>query len=337
MTDLEAPVKPLKIPLKFMAVCGGLLLSTCLRADVQSSVNVLASALASSESLQAEQLAIGNFSERGSGQAGPFSQALKNALRKALGRSDRFTLLKDSEGAAGADAVLGGSYALEGGKIHVEAELHDAKDDALLWSRGADIDAAGLDTSEFSSPELASQAAPPLDGPEHEVVPRFPPRPPRKHHPFRLDLGMGYKAFFPVNSSFQSSVGTRLDAFSLGLSLNDIFLVDADIWSKDVSGLGSVQSVDYLGLNTAVVFPWHLGEALTLYAGPGLRFGSVGVNDPSNSSGGAAFGNNGLVAVAGLKAKAGRIGLDLRYSYDLLSSYTGYSTARLGAFYEFGH
>ena len=48
------------------------------------------------------------------------------------------------------------------------------------------------------------------------------------------------------------------------------------------------------------------------------------------------FGDHTRTILAGIKAKVDHVGLDLRYNYDLASSYTGYHAVRLGAFYEFG-
>ena len=123
---------------------------------------------------------------------------------------------------------------------------------------------------------------------------------------------------------------------SLGVDIGDVFLWDLDFWNQDVSTLGSAQSLDYNGTDFALVYPFHLGEHFTLYVGPGGRFGEISVNDPALWNGGVGFGNNALEAVAGLKFRADDVGLDLRYSGDLVSSYTGYNTLRLGAFYEFG-
>ena len=48
------------------------------------------------------------------------------------------------------------------------------------------------------------------------------------------------------------------------------------------------------------------------------------------------FGSNALDVVAGLKLRKGDAGLDLRYTGDVVSSYTGFHTVTLGAFYAFG-
>jgi hypothetical protein len=154
---------------------------------------------------------------------------------------------------------------------------------------------------------------------------------------------VAYKAFLPTNGSFQRVAGKLQNALSLGLNIDDVFLWDVDFWDEGVSGLGTAQNLDYAGMDVALVWPFHLGP-FTLYAGPGGRFGEISVYDPtalggdyySDGSNTVGFGNNALEAVAGAKFTMGNVGLDLRYSGDLVESYTGFNTLRLGAFYEFG-
>ncbi|MGH7441167.1 MAG: hypothetical protein ACREKE_00685, partial [bacterium] len=151
-------------------------------------------------------------------------------------------------------------------------------------------------------------------------------------------LNVGYKAFFPTNSSFRKAAGSAMNAISFGLSFDDIFLADADFWQQNVNNLGTAQTLEYAGTDLAVVAPFHfLDRHLCAYVGPGGRFGEITVNDPALDEEGVGFGNNALEAVAGIKWKADNAGLDLRYTYDLAYSYTGYNTLRLGAFYEFGN
>jgi hypothetical protein len=213
---------------------------------------------------------------------------------------------------------------------------------APIRSRNTTLDSVGIDVKEFEAPQEEggvpnAPALAEVPAPQDQVVPMHPRRERRRLQPFNFDLAIGYKAFFPINSTFQGVVGTRLDGLDLGMSFDDSLLVDFNFWSQNVSGLGTATSLDYAGTDIAWVYPLDLGKAFTFYGGPGGRFGSIEVNDPALDHGdGVSFGNNGLTAVAGAKVHVGDAGLDLRYTYDILSSYTGYHTVSLGAFYAFG-
>jgi hypothetical protein len=333
---------------------GGLLLAALLcvgvslHADVQGRLNVVADALAGASAVEAQRIAVAGFVERPSGLRPPFSHTLESGLRKALIQANHWKVLPEGEDPAGADALLTGTFTREGDQVVVHAELRSSAEGDVLWSRNTKLEAAGLDAKDFEVP--ADEAAAPEESeapnapalaevppPSDQVIPTHPPRVWRSMQPFNFDLSVGYKAFFPTNSSFQNVAGARQDGLDFGLSFDDSFLVDFNFWSQDVSGLGTAQSLDYAGTDIAWVYPFDLGQVFTFYLGPGGRFGSIEVNDPAlDHGGGVDFGNNGFTAVAGAKARLGDAGLDLRYTYDLLSSYTGYHTVTIGAFYAFG-
>jgi len=207
---------------------------------------------------------------------------------------------------------------------------------AVSAAPGTTVPQAAGGPEELGAPRSAGD-----DGGD-QVIPTLPGsgRVRYREHENTFDISLGYKAFMPTNSTFKQVVGDRLDGISLGLAFDDVLLVDFDFWSQDVNNVGTVQSLDYAGTSFALVYPFHFGKdrAFTLYLGPGGRFGSIAVNDPSTLTGdGVVFGNNAFEGVAGFKWKIDHVGLDLRYTYDFAYQYTGYHTARLGAFYEFGN
>jgi hypothetical protein len=325
-----------------VSVATALLGSRPLWADIQGRLNVIADALAGAASVQAERLAVAGFVERPSGLRPPFSHTLEEGLRKSLTQANHWKVLADGVDPAGADALLTGTFMLEGDRIMVHSELRSNADGTVLWSRNTTLDAVGIDKKEFEPPQEEggvpnAPALAEVPAPQDQVVPMHPRRVWRSMQPFGFDLSIGYKAFFPTNSSFKGIVGSRLDGLDLGMTFDDSFLLDFNFWSQNVSGLGTATSLDYAGTDIAWVYPFDLGKAFTFYVGPGGRFGSIAVNDPAlDHGGGVSFGNNGFTAVAGAKLRLGAAGLDLRYTYDILSSYTGYHTVSLGAFYAFG-
>jgi hypothetical protein len=317
----------------------------------QDRFNVLASALASSDSVRVEKMAVSGFAEGASGQSGPLAGFLEEGLREALRQRGAWTVLDASQDSAAADALLTGTYSREGQWVRVHAVLLSLPERTVLWSRNMALEQTELDpgllkdpgpwvsgVEESLEPEDGGDGMDEANGPAPQVVPSLPRRI-RRHarHPFHYDLNIAYKAFFPTNSSLQRLAGTRMDGLSLGMSFNDVVQLDADFWSQGISGLGSVQSLDYAGSSLGLTYPLRFGHWLCLYLGPGGRFGSVVVNDTQLDYGSVSFGNNALVGMAGAKFTMDSVGLDLRYTYDLVSSYTGYHTARLGFFYEFGH
>jgi hypothetical protein len=151
-----------------------------------------------------------------------------------------------------------------------------------------------------------------------------------------FELGLAYKLFYPINSSFQENVG-MIGGYSGGLGFKDIVLLDVDYWTKAPSQVSNIDNLAYLGSDLSLVYPLRFGEGFLLYLGTGGRFGWIMVNSPLIPAGAqVTFGNNGWMAVAGAKLKFGSLGLDLRYTYDLWASYSGYHTLCLGGFYEFG-
>jgi len=315
-------------------------------ADMQAKLNVVGSALArSGQSISS--LAVAGFTDAGSGDAA-LAKALEDGLRKAVRRPGKFKVLAASADPSKAGALLTGTYSAEDGGLAVHVLLQDASGAKLPFTRDLvltsdDLQAAGLSLPEASA-TLSEQepllAKPALVDPYYnsQAIPTLAPRAPRgPGRPFHVDVSAGYKAFFPTNSTFAPWVGGRADGASLGLSFNDWVLVDADYWHANISGLGTVDGLDYFGTALAITYPLRLGP-LTLYLGPGGRFADVQVHDTAISNDGdqASFGNNAFTAVAGAKLRYERVGLDLRYTYDLVSSYTGYHTVRLGGFLEFG-
>jgi len=311
----------------FLRALSGLALACCLgaplRADLDGRLGVLAGALVSSGALHGRSVAVvdGNPDPQDG-----LGQAMAGGLRRSL-EGAAVAVPAETESPTSKTLVLTLNAAPQADGASVRAELRASGDPDVLWSRNAWIPSEDL--------PAGSLAGPPPDGDDSgvDVVPRAIGRPRRP--PLQWDLSAGYKAFLPLNSTFRSVAGDRLDGLSLGASFQDIVLVDLDAWHADLSGQGTLQSLDYAGVAVAVVAPLRLGP-FTLYAGPGGRFGSIQLNDSTLADGSVAFGNNGFEGVAGVKARAGSLGLDLRYGYDFAASYTGYHTLRLGAYYAFG-
>jgi hypothetical protein len=334
-------LKPNHNVIKVSLTAAFVVVAFSLKADVQGSLNVLAHALAAAKTPKLESIAVVDFSDRSSGLRTPFCPVLEDDLRQALTQAGQWKVLEAGADTQNASAVLTGSYLRDDDQIHVHAELHAVADGALLWSRNAILQASDVDASDFGAPaqedadsdSIAAALEPQMSGDEGDAIPSYPER--RSRHPWHFDVSVAYKAFFPTNTVFQTRVGSRLDALDLGMSFDDFVLLDFDFWNANTS-VGTVDSLDYAGTDLALVYPLHLGNLFTVYLGPGGRFGSIEVNDSAINYGDVAFGNNGFDVVAGAKVKFASAGLDLRYSYDMLSTYTGYHTARLGAFYEFG-
>ncbi len=324
----------------------GLLLATLTLAypawaDMQAKLNVVGSALAHS-GRSFKSLAVAGFTEASTGDNPALAKALEDGLRQAVARANKnWKVLPASADPSKAKALLTGTYSAQDGQLAVHVLLQDAGGTKLGFTRdlflsGDDLQAAGLSLPASAGlnvePVLAQPArVNPYYG---QTVPTLPPRPRR---PFHVDVSAGYKAFYPTNSSFGPWVGGRADGASFGMSFNDWVLLDFDYWHANIQGLGSVDGLDYFGTALAVTYPLRLGP-LTLYAGPGGRFGDLQVHDTAvrYDDDQASFGNNAFTAVAGAKLRYGFVGVDLRYTYDLVSSYTGYHTLRLGGFLEFG-
>jgi hypothetical protein len=349
-------------------VLAGLSLAAPLRADLGARLNVAAHALAAKTAVAGQPIAIGALQVVGGQAYAAGEQALIEALRQALIETKGLTIRPEGAKPEGADLVLDGQYRAQGQGVSLSLHLHPAAGGADAWARTVWIPDADLPAGEDAGAGSAPVTVPAPPDPQAAaddrepmaaagagdrepmaataagdgmVVPTLPSsevprrRVGRPHRPFHMDLSAGYEAFFPVNSTFKGVVGDHLDGVSLGLNIQDVFLADLATWHADVNGPGTLQALDYYGLDLAVVAPWHLGP-VTLYAGPGGRFGSIELSDSAMPNGSVGYGNNGFLGVAGVKVKAGSVGLDLRYSYDLVSSYTGYHAVRLGAFYEFG-
>jgi hypothetical protein len=316
-------------------------------ADMQAKLNVVGSALArSGQSISS--LAVAGFTDAGSGDAA-LAQALEDGLRKAVSRTKKLKVLPASADPSKAAALLTGTYSAQDGGLAVHVLLQDASGTPLGFTRdlvlaSEDLQAAGLSLPAASAPAAAEQepllAKPALVDPYYsgQAIPTLSPRAPRRPgRPFHVDVSAGYKAFFPTNSTFAPWIGGRADGASMGLSFNDWVLVDVDYWHANINGMGTVDGLDYFGTDLAITYPMRFGP-LTFYLGPGGRFADLQVHDTAvnDDSDQASFGNNALTAVVGAKLRYDMVGLDLRYAYDLVSSYTGYHTVRLGGFLEFG-
>jgi hypothetical protein len=293
-----------------------------LRADLDGRLAVLANALSASGAAAGHAVALTAVD----GDGDPLGQALISGLRLALSGT-AVALLPESATSSAQDLRLElASQPLDNG-LAVKATLRSSQDPAPLWVRNIQIPAEDLPPGTLAGPGAEAPDA------AFDVVPQAPDRPSGRR--LRWDLSAAYKAFLPWNSTFRGVAGTRLDGISLGASFQDMVLLDVDAWHADLSGQGTLQSLDYAGVALALVAPWRLGP-VTLYAGPGGRFGSIAVNDSSVPEGSVSFGNNAFEGVAGVKAAYQDLGLDLRYGYDFAASYTGYHTLRLGAYYAFG-
>ncbi len=298
-----------------------------------------------------QKIAVGGLVERTSGLPSPLCGKVEQGLRSGLRRSTSRQALEAGQDPSQADALLTGDYLRQGDKVSLRLVLLDPKD-TKIWQGDCVLPASDFTAADFQtqalvptapSPDLATQQA----AEEGQVIPKMPGSDGQQVPSygayyggflpfFHVDMSLGYKSFFPINSSFQSALGGQVGGLTLGLSFNDILLVDFDAWGKDVSGLGDLQSLIYTGTDFSLVYPLRLGNHFILYAGPGGRFGSLEADDSVAPAGSVVYGNNGFMAVAGAKVKDHGLGLDLRYTYDMSYSYTGYHTLTLGAFYEFG-
>jgi len=329
----------------------GLALAPRLEADVQDRLNVVAHALASATGIQVQTLAVAGFTDA-SGQRPPFAAELETDLRQALDQYNghQWKLLRADDKTTKADGLLTGTFQRSGADILVHVELLAEPDGGILWQRNAILDASDVTDADLPlAPAVvaadaddegqAGDTVPEAEGApaEGEVVPTQPWEPRRSaYYGGCFDLSVAYQAFLPTNGNFQNVAGKVQNAVSLGLSINDIFLADMSFWQQNVSNLGTATGLSYAGTDVALVYPFHLGDQFTLYVGPGGRFGDISVQDPALDGRGVDFGSNALTAVAGAKFTADHVGLDLRYSGDLVYSYMAYNTLRLGAFYEFG-
>jgi hypothetical protein len=326
----------------------GLALAPRLEADVQARLNVVAHALASATDIQVQTLAVAGFTD-GSGQRPPFAAELEADLRRALGQyGGQWKVLGADDQTSKADGLLSGTFQRSGADILVHVELLSEPDGAILWQRNAVLDGSDVTDVDLSlapaaeatdmDDDQAGNTVPESGGAsvEDQVVPTSPWRP--VHHDYYggcFDLSVAYQAFLPTNGQFQNVAGKVQNGVSLGLAINDVFLADMAFWQQNVSNLGTATGLTYAGTDVALVYPFHLGDHFTLYLGPGGRFGEISVQDPTLTQY-TDFGNNALTAVAGAKFTANHVGIDLRYSGDLVYSYMAYNTIRLGAFYEFG-
>src|ERR1700722_11637504 len=327
----------------------GLALAPRLEADVQARLNVVAHALASATDLQVQTLAVAGFTD-GSGQRPPFAAELEADLRRALGQYDngQWKLLGADDKTSKADGLLTGTFQRSGADILVHVELLAEPEGTVLWQRNSILDASDVTDADLPlAPAVeatdadegqAGETVPDAGGApvEDQVVPTQSWRP--EHHDYYggcFDLSVAYQAFLPTNGNFQNVAGKVQNGVSLGLAINNVFLADMAFWQQNVSNLGTATGLTYAGTDVALVYPFHLGDHFTLYLGPGGRFGEISVQAPALTQY-TDFGNNALTAVAGAKFVADHVGLDLRYSGDLVYSYMAYNTLRLGAFYEFG-
>jgi TolB-like protein len=316
-----------------------------LRADVQARLNVVAHALAAAKHIQVQQLAVAGFTDSAGGQRPPFADQLEADLRHALGQVKKWKVVAADGDTSTADALLTGAFQRNGDEVDVHVELQAQPEGTVLWQRdtildGVDVSVADLPAAPAAAPgPAAGEQAYAAQGSEEQTIPTLPyARRRYGYDDYHVDMSIAYKAFFPTNSTFKGVTGDTINGMSLGFDFDDVFLWDFDFWSvNNIQGVGTANELDYAGMNLALVYPFRLGDGLTLYLGPGGRFGDIEVDDPGfNGNNSAGFGNNALDAVAGAKWTYDYVGLDLRYSYDLVSSYTGYHTLRLGAFYEFG-
>jgi|GEM_PF-3350005 len=335
------------------ALALGLALAPQLKADVQARVNVVAHALAASKYIEVDNLAVAGFTDADSGQRPPFSDVFEADLRQALSQSRRkWKVFGPDQQTSNADVLLTGAFRRSGDEILVHVELHAQPDGTLLWQRNvvldgsdvavADLPAQAAEDSTVAGPSLSPDETVYSAVPEEQVVPIMPRRTPGRRWRYTnddegwdIDFSVAYKAFMSSNGDFRSTAGKEQSALSLGLDFNNIFLWDVDFWNQPVSNLGTAQSLDYAGTDVALVYPFHLGH-FTLYLGPGGRFGEITVNDPALWRDSVGFGNNALTGVVGAKWKSDDVGVDLRYSGDIVSNYVAFNTVRLGVFYEFG-
>ncbi len=333
----------------------------------QAALDQLAASLGAAQAPSVGSLAVAGFVDRQTHRRSPFCVKVEEGLRDRIIGAGRWRVLRAGQDPSGADALLSGTYTRSAGTVFLDARMTDSADGRVLWrgsTRFSDADfgaadftlgayqagpdqggsAASADAGGQAVAQGGGQVVPQEPG---QVVPTMPgqvvPTMPGSYSPFYsparlgLDFSAGYKLFLPLNSTFQSQVTTAINGFTLGMGFGDVLLMDFDLWNTSVSNIGTLDSLTYVGSDFSLVWPVRLGPALTVYAGPGGRFGWIQVNDPSTPDGDQVdLGNNGFIAVAGAKLYLGAAGLDLRYTYDLAYSYTGYHTLSLGVFYDFG-
>jgi hypothetical protein len=332
------------------------------RADLGARLSVAVHALENAAGAKVKNIKLGEFQDESASDEAGIGQVLRGQVRAALAADGTLEVLSDDAPGLESASTLSGTYNEGPSLLFLHLELYDPSGQSLLWSRnvvldpndfgqGSGVAPAGSSPGNLSAssatdaagssviPQLAKsdQEAPELsddEASEGNVVPRLP-RSRRHHRSFHIDFSAAYKAFFPMNGNFVNVAGSRQNAFDLGVDFNDVILWDVDFWNSNVSDFGSVNSLEYAGTDLSIVLPLHLGPFI-LYLGPSGRFGTIQVNDSNLGWNAAQFGTNAFSGVAGVKIKYDRVGADLRYSYDFTSTYTGFQTARLGLFYEFG-
>lgn len=319
-----------------------------LKADVQSRLNVVASALRAAKHVQIQKLAVGGFTDASTGQRPPLADTVEADLRTALAPAKKWVVLGPDDDTSTADALLTGSLERSADGVQVQVVLLGQPEGTVLWQRNTVLDSADVDPKDLPeaaqaqpepAPAYSAQGGGLAPEGENQVVPTLPWNEQARMgaYDYHVDFSLAYKAFFPTNSTFRGVAGTHQDAVSMGLNFDDYVLWDFDFWSQGISGVGSATELDYAGMNVALVYPFHLRHGLTLYVGPGGRFGDLEVDDPGfNGIDSAGFGTNALDVVAGAKMSMDSVGLDLRYTYDLVSNDTGFHTLRCGVYYEFG-
>lgn len=330
----------------------GLALPGLTRADLQPSLDKALRTMDHALGPSFQKIAVGGIVDEESGNRSPACQKLEDGLRLGIARSTNRAALSADQDPEGADALLSGTIQRQDGQVDLHLVLTDQKS-TLLWKGDCGLAASDFSPGDFQ-PEQAIPKAPAGGGEGGQVIPKMPQGEGGSYYGYApvyatyggptwwpangltMDVSIGYKSFFPINTDFQSAVGGQISGLTLGLSFNDILLLDFDAYNQDVTHAGNLQSVAYTGSDISLVYPFHLGRHFVAYLGPGGRFGELEADDGIAPPGSIVYGNNGFMAVAGVKAKAEWVGLDLRYTYDMSYSYTGYHTLTLGAFYEFG-
>jgi hypothetical protein len=157
---------------------------------------------------------------------------------------------------------------------------------------------------------------------------------------YRINLGVGYKFFDPLNATFKA-LSKDMNGAYLNLNWADILHFEFDYWY--LNSLPYFSYPDYpvsnlfaYSVSLALTAPARLGHHWVVYGGLGGRFETINVSSPVIPSEDAvSFGNNSLFVTGGVKAHRGNVGLDANVAYDLLATYTPYFTAKLGMYYEY--
>ncbi|HTA16343.1 MAG TPA: hypothetical protein VK786_01190, partial [bacterium] len=275
------------------------------------------------------------------------------------------------------DAVVSGDYLIQANSISITVRLMECADGSVLWSEERTIpesavDRGDLNTYSGSAPAgYGVQVSAPPPPPLVAGVPLSPSAgtalgatssaaslepgplaysyaPPSgveletnvhetEFSPYRINFGLGYEYFDPMNVQFRAVVKDLTGPY---LSVNWADIVHIDFYLWDVASLPSlpypVSNLFGYGTKLSVTAPMRVGHYWVFYAGLGGRFETIDVSIPNiPSQDTISFGNNSFFGELGVKAHKGPVGLESTLDYDFFANYSPYVMVKLGLYYEY--